>query len=32
MKAMPKLMNASKVCAAADFTGKNSGPNTSAAA
>ena len=30
--AMPKLIKASKVCAAGDFVGKNSGPKTSAAA
>lgn len=32
MKAMPKLMNANRVCASGDLAGKNSGPNTSAAA
>ena len=31
-KAMPKLISANSVCAAADSAGKNSGPNTSAAA
>ena len=32
MKAMPKLMKANNVCAVALSAGKNSGPNTSAAA
>lgn len=30
--ATPKLTKASRVCAAGDSTGKNKGPNTSAAA